>query len=1039
MITITEIPHIFRNKYLKNTGNSFTSSGGGDTTIAGNTFNPVYLWGQYFDDTENIDGDLTANGTVTALNLKGTNLDVNGTTKIGGSSLEVTTTRTDFKSGINLNNTDIINVNTLSANKVEATYLDADNGSIDTLSTQTIDNADTITTKNLTVTGKARFFELEIDKISAAGGATIFSPADGFIVEAVRSGMGNETLYFRSDDNDGKEIANKWKVGDQAICMTFNLPSNKYYWALVTAVSEEPTRIRSGLDNLIHNCHSITISTTDCDGEVEAVAGDRIAMLGHRGDDVERQSAIYISSYASLDTDLTAPFFACYEGINDFSLSTHRQSYFDANSAEFVGNFKVSSGKTIEQYIDDKINEASPTLYTYKAYAQSADGSTGFTTTDKSTDDSYGYVGICLSTDTTQPTDYRKYTWIAKGASGKDAEFYKLVAEYASATINDESGGIYPNSKFYVYQVIGDTSIQILSITNYTLTYDFITPAGIIVGGTVPKSKSYWLHSGIGLRAIDNAVAIKYTLSDIAGVIDTYTVPIVVDKGFIFDLSSDLNSLTSSFWDYKEENDDNITTIQNNVSTLQQDAESIAARVSQTETNISNITGEVGTIKQDVAQLKVRADGIESNVSTLTTEYDGLSDRVTDVESRYTTILQTARDISLSVNVEASDAVNLLKYSDLSKGVNNEAFTTSSYNSGVRGYGTIYSQYKGTPTLLVKSSSTNQYAGWDYKSVAVEGGKTYTFSVLVNSSRQCGKAWDADYVLKLDLYKIVNGQRALDNNGKGIIIGNTSTQTAISSENRTDVFAPQFEVNANEWTVITYTFKVPTGWNTIEVYPWVKSQTGLLMQAQFCRPMLNEGSYYYGWTPNTERLDSSLRRTGIDIEDGKITLDANNTVITGALSLFGTIRRMPIHINRDNFSQFVKLDNGIYEFTDEIWKYSYIVFDYFDGNASSIVLPYIYKQYIPASDTSEEVNRWISYQYELARELVGQQITIYNNTDELVAITGSTYQGTYMQPTTFSSWAIPKGNFRHYMCTMCLYNQAECVSWYTFGGASLNN
>ena len=55
-----------------------------------------------------------------------------------------------------------------------------------------ITNSDTIKTKNLEVTGLAHFFELVIDKVKAAGGAVLFTPANGFnidIVEAVTDGF----------------------------------------------------------------------------------------------------------------------------------------------------------------------------------------------------------------------------------------------------------------------------------------------------------------------------------------------------------------------------------------------------------------------------------------------------------------------------------------------------------------------------------------------------------------------------------------------------------------------------------------------------------------------------------------------------------------------------------------------------------------------------------------------------------------------------------------------------------------------------------
>ena len=68
-------------------------------------------------------------------------------------------------------------------------------------------------------------------------------------------------------------------------------------------------------------------------------------MLGYRGtDDAERQSAIYLAAYSSLDPTLKAPLICQYKGINDFNLSNHKHSFFAANGSEIRGNLKLESG-----------------------------------------------------------------------------------------------------------------------------------------------------------------------------------------------------------------------------------------------------------------------------------------------------------------------------------------------------------------------------------------------------------------------------------------------------------------------------------------------------------------------------------------------------------------------------------------------------------------------------------------------------------------------------------------------------------------------
>lgn len=203
-----------------------------------------------------------------------------------------------------------------------------------------------LTTKNLTVTGLAHFFELVIDKIKAAGGAVLVTPANGFKVEKVESVSGGYKLYWSAED-EGKGSYNMWKTNDQAICQNFNGAtvgathnvSNKYYWSLVTNTSGNTPATVDG-----RRMHWITISTSVKDGTVNPEEGDEIAMLGYRGtDDASRQSAIYLAAYNSLDSGLTAPLLAFYKGINDFDLTSHRTTYIDANNAVFKGKFLSTS------------------------------------------------------------------------------------------------------------------------------------------------------------------------------------------------------------------------------------------------------------------------------------------------------------------------------------------------------------------------------------------------------------------------------------------------------------------------------------------------------------------------------------------------------------------------------------------------------------------------------------------------------------------------------------------------------------------------
>ncbi len=224
-----------------------------------------------------------------------------------------------------------------------------------------ITNTGTMKTKNLEVTGAAHFFQLIIDKVKAMGGALLITPADGFDVDIVEKVSGGYKLYWRCQDEDGHQRDNMWKVNDQALCMSFNRArigkrhavSNKYYWSLVTEVNDS----LSPIDKDGVKYHYILISDSVRVGSVQPEVSDSIVMLGHRGTDEDRKSAIYISAYKSLDMGLTAPCFAQYRGIDDFDLSNHRQSYLDAKGSKFIGDFEVSSGESLRDLINEKASK----------------------------------------------------------------------------------------------------------------------------------------------------------------------------------------------------------------------------------------------------------------------------------------------------------------------------------------------------------------------------------------------------------------------------------------------------------------------------------------------------------------------------------------------------------------------------------------------------------------------------------------------------------------------------------------------------------
>nr|DAV60354.1 MAG TPA: outer capsid protein sigma-1 attachment protein [Caudoviricetes sp.] len=355
------------------------SSGGGFTTTVKTELEPHLLWGQAFDGTNDVDGDMTTNGSVYAKKT------VSGDTG-SFNNLSATTANAETLSATTATTTTLsattANAETLSATTATTTTLSATTANVSKITSDSISNSGIIesngikgdkavindmSVKNLKVTGSAHFFELIIDKVKSAGGSMLITPADGFDVDIVQDSPNEVKLLWQCQDEDGNQRDNMWKVNDQALCMSFNQAkvgtthnvANKYYWALVTSVNKtnEPTVI----DGVKYNY--ITLSKTTVDGTLNPEFGDSIVMCGYRGtDDKERQSAIYISAYTSLDNGLKAPLFAQYQGINDFNLQSHRKSYYDAVSAKFIGEFEATDGQNIIDIINNKIAEAEASI-----------------------------------------------------------------------------------------------------------------------------------------------------------------------------------------------------------------------------------------------------------------------------------------------------------------------------------------------------------------------------------------------------------------------------------------------------------------------------------------------------------------------------------------------------------------------------------------------------------------------------------------------------------------------------------------------------
>lgn len=355
--------------YSKKKKNNNQGGGVGNNTVVNSstTLSPHYIFGQIFDGTQDIKGDIkdvkniTASESVTCGNIAANTgnigeLTANTITSHSANIQEVTTDSIISKNVT----TDIINSKKGVFNNITSDFVIGTEGEFKSLATSVLTGNDA-TFNNINVSGTAHFFQLMIDQIKSSRGQTIVTAANAkiFKIEKVNE---DYKCFFHASDSVSK-VGNMFAVNDLVVMQTFNAANdsefnvnNRYYWRKVINVSNTP------IEEDGKYYHWITLSNSDCDVNSNAIpqAEDEICQLGNTTD-TSRQSAIIISAYNSqfLDSELLAPSISQYEGINRYELKPFRLNVLSKKLNSFIGNFKVQGGKSLEEVLKEK-NENEP-------------------------------------------------------------------------------------------------------------------------------------------------------------------------------------------------------------------------------------------------------------------------------------------------------------------------------------------------------------------------------------------------------------------------------------------------------------------------------------------------------------------------------------------------------------------------------------------------------------------------------------------------------------------------------------------------------
>ena len=361
---------------------------------------------------------------------------------------------------------------------------------------------------------------------------------------------------------------------------------------------------------------------------------------------------------------------------------------------------------------------------------------------------------------------------------------------------------------------------------------------------------------------------------------------------------------------------------------------------------------------QTFAQLLMTLDGFRSEVKrTYATQ-----EEVKQVSS---TIEQTAREISLKVTEETVNMARncivgsaLREYDEITPINGTEKVTIMSQGVG----GTNYAQ------CYCSGATTNSWTGLYFKDVRVKPQTKYIFSVWMRMT------------VKPD-------------NGSYVVI-----KTYNHNVTGTDVARITFpdSQTLNVWVLYKVAVSVPASCNRLLIETSVRKNGAI----DLCRPMLEEGETYQGWSlsPYDVTIDDAIVTTGIDIKNGiiKATADTfevndNSGNVTARItedgfftgSIYATngyfdglVRNRKRVITKENFYEYFEKDtnSGMSDAYNPIWEKigsNFVIQstpEDADGAAMYLLL---------VLPTAEPITHpYTDGRYERAREVIGNTIII---------------------------------------------------------------
>lgn len=401
-----------------------------------------------------------------------------------------------------------------------------------------------------------------------------------------------------------------------------------------------------------------------------------------------------------------------------------------------------------------------------------------------------------------------------------------------------------------------------------------------------------------------------------------------------------------------------------------------------------NANGEIKST-QSFAELVMSVDGLRTTVDGNKSEVDGqitqMSSQITQTANRITALTQqqTAMGNKISKIEQSTEKISLQveTTTNLKNCIVGSAFRKwDSYTTNNSNYPVTFHTggVGGSHFLRISSvgASANTWAGISLDCAGMKANTRYTCSVWFRTRTKPDS----------EVYMRVSGK---------------SSASGTFSIYSTQWFTPTG--STDEWTLYKWSFTTPASVYAVKV-DLVVLKNGTI---HLCRPMIMEGTEYGGWSlspyDKTEagKLESGLKRAGIDLEDDTITATANKFMVknnsgevtasvnedglleVGAGLFSGLIRKKKTIITPDKLEgyteensingyirlNFVKTGSFV-EFLGDIGKKT-------GGNYPTIILPF---------HNPNASNASLGVTSEEAATCLGQTFIVRNNTSPAITI-----------------------------------------------------